>query len=65
MPKYPNVKVRLTGQDSNAFMLLGLVTSALKRAGVAPEEIKRFNHEARQGDYDHLLTTCMDWVDVS
>jgi hypothetical protein len=62
--KYPKIKVRLTGQDGNAFMVLGLVRRAMKKAGLSQEEIKAFMDEATSGNYDHLLQTAMQWVDV-
>jgi len=63
--KYPEVKVELTGEDGNAFVVLGAVTKALRRAGI-PEAVRAsFTKEAMSGDYDHLLQTCMKWVDVS
>ena len=64
-PKHPEVKVRLTGQDSNAFMILGLCTRAAKKAKLSAEEVNKFRDEAMSGDYDHLLGTCMQWFDVS
>lgn len=63
--KYPNIKVRLTNTDSNAFSIMGKVTQAMKRAGVSKEERDAFREEATSGDYDHLLQTAMRWVDVS
>lgn len=64
-PRYPNVKVQLTGQDGNAFAILGAVSKALKRAGASTEEQKDFYNEATSDDYDHLLQTCTTWVEVS
>ena len=62
--KYPDVHVQLTGQDGNAFMVLGLVQRALRRADVPADEIKAFIDEATSGDYDHLLATVMRWVQI-
>ncbi len=64
-PKYPNVHVRLVGEDGNAWAILGRVSAALKRAGIGKEESDAFFAEATAGDYDHLLQTAMRWVDVS
>ena len=64
-PKYPKIKVQLTGRDGNAFAILGAVTSALRRAGVSKEERNAFTAEATSGDYDHLLQTAMRWVEVA
>ena len=64
-PKYPNITVRLIGEDGNAFFILGRVTSALKRAGVAQEDIKAFTAEAMSGDYDNLLAMVMRTVVVA
>ena len=63
--KYPNVKVQLTGTDGNAFVVLGKVLGAMRKAGISDEERSKFKHEATKSDYDHLLATCMDWVDVN
>ena len=63
-PKHPEITVELTGQDGNAFFILGAVRKALQREGVAQAEIDLFMQEAKSGDYDHLLQTCMRWVSV-
>jgi hypothetical protein len=64
MPKFPDVQVQLTGEDGNAFAILGAVSQALKRAGHR-EAADEFYKEATSGDYDHLLQTAMRYVDVS
>ncbi len=63
--KYPQVRVQLTGEDGNAFAILGRVTKAMRKAGVSKAEIDQFQVEAMSRDYDHLLATCMAWVRVS
>jgi hypothetical protein len=63
-PRYPEIEVELIGRDGNAFAILGAVRTALRRGGVAPEEINEFMAEAMSGDYDHLLATVMEWVEV-
>jgi uncharacterized protein DUF4314 len=62
-PRYPEVQVQLSGQDGNAFAILGRTAAALRAAGVPREEIDAFFAEATSGDYDHLLQTTMAWVD--
>jgi Domain of unknown function (DUF4314) len=62
-PRYPEVQVQLSGQDGNAFAILGRTTAALRAAGVPQEEIDAFFAEATSDDYDHLLQTTMAWVD--
>lgn len=64
-PKYPNVKVQLSGTDGNAFAILGRVNTALKEAGIDGEDRKAFFTEAISGNYDHLLQTAMEWVTVT
>ena len=61
-PRYPDIQVQLTGQDGNAFAILGLTTRALRRAGLPQEEIDDYVAEATSGDYDHLLQTTMRWI---
>ena len=62
-PRYPDVQVQLSGEDGNAFAILGRTAAALRAAGVPHEEIEEFFAEATSGDYDHLLQTTMAWVD--
>lgn len=64
MPKY-DVTVNLIGQDGNAFMVLGLVQKALRRAGVDAEGVKAYMDDATSGDYNHLLRVTMDTVNVA
>ena len=63
-PKYPDVHVQLVGEDGNAFAILGRVQAAMKNAKVPQADQDAFMKEATAGDYDHLLRTCMEWVDV-
>jgi hypothetical protein len=62
--KYPNISVKLTGNDGNAFSILGSVRKSLKNGGVSSDEIDLFMKEAMSGDYDNLLQTCCKWVKV-
>lgn len=63
--KYPHVRVQLSGQDGNAFAILGRISCELRRAQVDPQEVAAFMTEATAGDYAHLLATCMAWVDAA
>jgi len=58
-----NVKVKLVGQNGNAFAILGAVKNALERAGFK-DLANEFMTEAMKGDYDHLLRTAMAYVEV-
>mgnify|MGYP000875930853 FL=1 len=63
-PKYPNIRVKLIGEDGNAFAILGRVKRALERGGVPQAEINQYFEEATSGDYNHLLATTMEWCEV-
>lgn len=63
-PKYPQVQVQLSGEDGNAFAILGAVKREMRRAGISDEEQLAFYEEATSGDYDALLQTAMRWVSV-
>ena len=57
-------KVRLTGQDSNVFNIIGIVAGALKKAG-QPDNAKEFTDAAfSAGSYDEVLQLCFKYVDV-
>lgn len=60
--RYPEVEVQLTGNDGNAFAVMGAITKALRRHGVSSEVIAEFRTEAMSGDYDNLLATAQKWV---
>ena len=62
--KYPQVKVKLIGEDGNAFAIMGAVRKGLRRAGAPQSEIDAFMEEAMSGDYNNLLRAAMRWVDV-
>lgn len=63
MPKY-QVKVQLSGNDGNAYAIMGAVQKALKSAGASKEELDRYFTESTAGDYDNLLRVAMEWVEV-
>ncbi len=63
--KYPDVRVKMVGEDGNAFSIIGRVSKALRKAGVSKEERDAFQTEATAGNYDHLLRTVMKWVEES
>lgn len=64
MTKYPEIEVQLTGNDGNAFAVMGAVKRALKRAKVSADEISEYTEQSMSGDYDNLLRVAMSWVTV-
>ena len=58
------VKVKLIGTDGNAFAILRKVSKALKTGGHG-DLVEQFMKEAMSGDYDHLLATACEYVEVS
>ena len=63
--KFPEVSVKLTGGDGNAFAILGAVEKAMRRANVPKAEIEAYMTEAMSGDYNKLLAVTMRTVNVS
>lgn len=62
--KFPDVIVQLSGEDGNAFFIIGRVNRALKNGGATKAEIDEFQKDAMSGNYDHVLQTVMRWVNV-
>lgn len=58
------VTVKMTGEDGNAFAILGRVSAALRRAGYKKEVFDQFMAEATSGDYQKLLATVVKYVEV-
>ena len=61
--KLKKVKMRLAGEDGNAFAIMGRFKNAAEKAKWPKEEIKKVLDEAMSGDYDHLLATICKYVD--
>ena len=58
-----NIKVKLLGNDGNAFYILGTVKRALEKAGYK-DLAKQYMKEATIGDYNHLLAVTQEYVEV-
>jgi len=57
------VKVKLVGEDGNAYAIMGRVRNAMRRAKVDPQIIEEYSKKAMSGDYDNLLRVTMEYVD--
>ena len=62
MPK-TNIKVKLVGEDGNAFYILGKVKKALIQGG-HKDLADSFMKEATAKDYSNLLCVVMEYVEV-
>jgi len=60
--KYKKPKCRLTGEDGNAFAILGRAMRAMRKAG-HDHLIGEMMKKATAGDYNHLLATVQDYVE--
>ena len=64
-PRYPHVRVRLSGRDGNVYMIIGRVAVVLRRK-VGDAAADEFNAAAhRCGSYDEVLQLVMRTVRVS
>ena len=63
--KYPEIEVQLSGNDGNAYAIMGAVQRALRRAEVPQHEIEQYLNQSMSGDYDNLLRVATNWVKVS
>jgi hypothetical protein len=57
-------RVKIVGEDGNAFAILGRCVKAARAAGWDDARITAFRKEATAGDYDHLLRTACEHFDV-
>lgn len=60
----PAPKVKLIGEDGNAFNIMGRCRRAAKAAGWSDEKWEAVRDEMTMGDYDHLLATAMKYFEV-
>jgi hypothetical protein len=62
---YPDVHVELSGQDGNAFVIIGRVSGAIRKAH-GDEAATRFTSQASETQsYDELLQFVMRTVETS
>ena len=59
------VKLKLVGNDGNAFVVLGAARHAAQKAKVPKDLIDIYLKEAMSGDYSKLLATTCEWFEVS
>jgi hypothetical protein len=57
-------KLKLSGNDGNAFFILGRAKREADKKKWTAAQWSAFSTLAKAGDYDHLLQTCMDYFDV-
>jgi len=58
-------KLKLIGEDGNAFSILGRAMRVMRAAGWEDAKIGSVVDEATAGDYDHLLATMDKYFDVT
>lgn len=58
-------KLKLVGQDGNAWMILGLAKRAADKAEWTAEQWVKVRDEAKNGNYDNLLKTMSKYFEVS
>lgn len=56
--------VKLSGQDGNAHMIIGLCARAAIKAKWSDEQWLEVYTEMTSGNYEHLLTTAMRYFEV-
>lgn len=59
------VKVKLTGQDSNIFNLVGIATKALRKAGQLEQAKELCDKAFEAGSYDEALNIIQQYVEVN
>jgi len=57
-------ELKLVGLDGNAFFILGRAQKVARDFGWSKDKIECFLTEAKSGNYDDLLATCMRYFDV-
>lgn len=59
-----DINVSLIGRDGNSFSVLSTVTREMRKHGIPKETIDEYVEQATAGDYNHLLSTTNEWVNV-
>ena len=56
---------RLSGEDGNAFAIMGRVKKALEQVKVQKEKVDAYLADAMSGDYNNLLNTSMRHLELN
>ena len=64
-PEPGKPKVKLVGEDGNAFAILSACQKSARKAGWSAKRIEALLVSMRSGDYDHLLRVAMENFDVA
>lgn len=57
------VKMKLVGEDGNAYAILGRFKLAAKRQGWTDDQIKTVLDKAMSGDYNNLVATIASHIE--
>lgn len=57
-------KLKIIGENGNAFNILGLAQRAAKKAKWSQDQIDTYMKEAMSGDYNNLLAVTSKYFDV-
>lgn len=57
--------VQLSGQDGNAFIVIGVMTKALKSVGNSDSIVEDYEKQATSDSYNHLLKVSMSFANVN
>lgn len=58
------MKYSLVGVDGNAYAVMGYTAKALRMEGLGNLKDEMYK-EATSGNYDHLIVTCLKYVDMA
>jgi len=62
--QFAEIDVQLSGNDGNAFSIMGSVVRAIKRAGATEAQVAEYREASMAGDYDNLLQVALRTVNV-
>lgn len=57
-------KLKLIGEDGNAFSIVGRAIAVAKKAGWSKTQIEEYSKSAMEGDYDNLIVVTLKHFDV-
>ena len=61
---YQNIKIKLVGYNGNTFSILEHCFATIRSSRLPKTELDEFKKQATSGDYNNLLSTCLEWFYV-
>jgi hypothetical protein len=63
-PRFPDIKVKLVGENLDSFFVLAKVLEAMRAANISKADTDTFISEAKSSNEQSIIQVCKSWVNI-